>query len=1750
MSSSTSSSSLSVTNILSGSAAGPNPVAAAAVAAATSSSAGHSGTVALPSSNPAAAGPSCNFSYMDRKAAQIPSKYDGKDDIESWISSKRSYFDVLGTLPVTQSSVLGTNVEPAVRGFLEIQVVQAGYKRIDLNKWLKATPVATLEELLIKQYADPHAAAKARLKLDNLKHSKWTGTMYNLQQYVSKLFATPDLEMTAQSCLDVIKGAVPSTIKDRIGLGLNAYTDWLTLVRDLVKLEAQDLPGGSSGKNTTGRKRFPGSNRFATHDLLEADEETLVEESSLDDDQEQDCGASCSLSAHESECVNDDESLNAFKKTTFKIPTPLMDVGVEVVDLHDYVAKIKREFKTQRFDDIDAPLLYIHIQIGEATCSALIDCRATRNYMSQDFMVRAGLGPRVRRKTQPTQVTLADAHTHKSIDRCIDAVPMYFASHASEAVSFDILDTKFDMILGMSWLRSKDHPVNFYRRTVHVPPHGVVPDRHIRHEIILEAGAVPPRGCIYRMSEEEVSVLRAQLDDLLEKGWIRPSSSPYSALVLFVRQKNKDLPLCIDYRKLNEQTVKNAGHLPRIDDLLYQLGGAKFFSKLELKLGYHQLAIRQEDRYKTAFKTRYGHFEWLVMPFGLTNTLTTFQAAMTMEFRHMLDRFVLIYLDDILVYSRGLDEHVEHLRTILERLRQAKYKANLDKCEFARQELEYLGHYVTPQGICPLVDKIEAILVLRHGSRTCTPLTHRLDFSDRDTRFMLAFWTSLMQERTADIDAACSPASVRKYRELLAQARANMQKAQVRMQQQANKHRVSCPIRAGDLVWVSAEEFALEQDFYRTLLPKWFGPWPVTSVVGEEPDGPSFVINITSHLTVHPVFHASKLAIYTPAKSDDFPGRRSQDPPSMDGHQEVDRVITDRKYGSKPRQYKVTFKACDPDDTRWISGADLKTSAPLIYAHYERQRLAKGTSGPAPPARTVVPLSDRQLRPRSRWYSSTLLRCLILRDRAANPSLEQRESTPKFDGQEIFCDSTKTDPIPWFHNFELTLQLHLVSEYKHHTYLYSRSGGACQAWMYNLLSKNGVVAAELHTKISWDDLKAAWHKRFQVEPSEIKAMDKLMVFEQGTLPRTDWIVAYQRLTSVPDIQMGFKAIRHYFISRSCPTLSNTFTRVEDTLTTMAELSDKASQNIVTNKEAKNLRSSAAGPSKDQHRPKVVVVVVATTFYQTTEAVFANEGDKLAAAREGGRPDKGRGRGKAKTNTASSPGPGAAAPAPWKANPTAIKLADGKTQQLLNLYIEVVPVYFAPHACDSMTFDILDTDFDIILGMPWLASADHTVNFHQRTLTVRDAFDAEVPCAIPLPHPSIRCQVVTAKSFRATCAYKQPEEIGLCFLRTVAVADSSPTDLSSNPRVVRLLDEFVDIFESPTGVVPDRPISHEIILEVGVVPPKGCIYRMSKEEFEVLHAQLDDLLAKGWIRPSSSPYGAPVLFVRKKNKDLRLCIDYRKLNVQTIKNAAPLPRIDDLLQQLGSVKYFSKLDLKSGYHQISILLTLDLKSGYHQISIRPNDRYKSAFKTLYGHFEWVVMPFGLTNTPTTFQVAMTNEFHAKLDQFMLVYLDNILSYSRTLEDRLGHLRRVLETLRRAKYKANLDKCEFVLQELEYLGHFLTPKGISPLSDKIQAIQEWSEPRNLTDVCSFLGLDGYYQHFIKGYSQIAAHLTKRQCEDRSFDFGEDARETFLALQGSLLSAEVLHIYDPLLPTRVTTDASGYGIRVVLEQHDGVD
>ncbi|KAL0544194.1 hypothetical protein IC582_019307 [Cucumis melo] len=227
--------------------------------------------------------------------------------------------------------------------------------------------------------------------------------------------------------------------------------------------------------------------------------------------------------------------------------------------------------------------------------------------------------------------------------------------------------------------------------------------------------------------------------------------------------------------------------------------------------------------------------------------------------------------------------------------------------------------------------------------------------------------------------------------------------------------------------------------------------------------------------------------------------------------------------------------------------------------------------------------------------------------------------------------------------------------------------------------------------------------------------------------------------------------------------------------------------------------------------------------------------------------------------------------------------------------------------------------------------------------------------------------------------------------------------------------------------------------------------MAPAELKELKVQLQELLDKGFIRPSVSPWGAPVLFVKKKDGSMRLCIDYRELNKVTVKNRYPLPRIDDLFDQLQGATVFSKIDLRS---------------GYHQLRIKDEDVPKTAFRSRYGHYEFIVMSFGLTNAPAVFMDLMNRVFREFLDTFVIVFIDDILIYSKTEAEHEKHLRMVLQTLRDNKLYAKFSKCEFWLKQVSFLGHVVSKAGVSVDPAKIEAVTGWTRPSTVSEVRSFL------------------------------------------------------------------------------------
>ncbi|GJU06445.1 putative reverse transcriptase domain-containing protein [Tanacetum coccineum] len=368
------------------------------------------------------------------------------------------------------------------------------------------------------------------------------------------------------------------------------------------------------------------------------------------------------------------------------------------------------------------------------------------------------------------------------------------------------------------------------------------------------------------------------------------------------------------------------------------------------------------------------------------------------------------------------------------------------------------------------------------------------------------------------------------------------------------------------------------------------------------------------------------------------------------------------------------------------------------------------------------------------------------------------------------------------------------------------------------------------------------------------------------------------------------------------------------------------------------------------------------------------------------------------------------------------------------------------------------EFDIILGMDWLAAHRATIDCHSRHVIFGDIH--------------------------------APEFIYHGFLATIHDTTSDVSSIHDQP----IVSEFQDVFpEELPGIPPIRDVEFNIELIPGAEPISKAPYRMAPIELKELKDQLQELLERGFIRPSVSPWGAPVLFVKKKDGSMRLCIDYRELNKITIRNRYPLPRIDDLFDQLQGAKHFSKIDLRS---------------GYHQLRVKEQDISKTAFRTRYGHYEF-----------------LSKEEHEE------------------------HLRTVLQILRQEKLYAKFSKCEFWLSKVAFLGHIVSAEGITMDPAKVEAITKWPRPTSVTEVRSFLGLAGYYRRFVEGFSRLALPLTKLMRKGEKFVWNEEREKSFEELKQRLVSAPILTLPSGSGGFQIYSDASKKGLGCVLMQHGKV-
>ena len=448
---------------------------------------------------------------------------------------------------------------------------------------------------------------------------------------------------------------------------------------------------------------------------------------------------------------------------------------------------------------------------------------------------------------------------------------------------------------------------------------------------------------------------------------------------------------------------------------------------------------------------------------------------------------------------------------------------------------------------------------------------------------------------------------------------------------------------------------------------------------------------------------------------------------------------------------------------------------------------------------------------------------------------------------------------------------------------------------------------------------------------------------------------------------------------------------------------------------------------------------------------------------------------------------------------------------------------------SMEFNVVDLirGVDVVLGNTWLKKHGVLLDFGNDTASVRKGHKALTlyPCMrgprVPATHAPLTAMQVKRMA-------RKGQTIFLGVLEKLV-----PPEGKELPEEVKgLLEEFADVFQAPpAGLPPKRNVGHTIPLEPGAIPPFRPMYRLSPAEYAEAKRQIADYLEKGWIEPSSSPYGAPILFVSKKDGTLRMCVDYRAINKVTVRNRYPLPRTEDLFDQLQGAKYFT---------------SLDLTQGYHQLRITPEDVPKTAFRTPFGHFQFRVLSFGLTNAPATFQAAMNDVFRSMLGKHVLVYLDDILIFSKTLDEHQRHLREVLEILRRERFYAKLSKCTFCSAELEYLGHLVGEHGIKVDPRKVAGVVEWPPPTDVSRLRSFLGLANYFRRFIQGYSSMVQPLTTLTSKTKPWVWSGRCQQAFESVKHALVHAPVLTLPDPALPYEVICDASIVRLGAVLLQN----
>jgi hypothetical protein len=459
--------------------------------------------------------------------------------------------------------------------------------------------------------------------------------------------------------------------------------------------------------------------------------------------------------------------------------------------------------------------------------------------------------------------------------------------------------------------------------------------------------------------------------------------------------------------------------------------------------------------------------------------------------------------------------------------------------------------------------------------------------------------------------------------------------------------------------------------------------------------------------------------------------------------------------------------------------------------------------------------------------------------------------------------------------------------------------------------------------------------------------------------------------------------------------------------------------------------------------------------------------------------------------------------------------------------------------EGLRFDVTKLgDYDLVLGFPWLKQHNPDVNWQAGTLQHWRCDCPLVPEALRLRSHSEETagSLATNRNIRAFTEIPQERKSSA----TKQCGEDHPTETAkkepqpSKDIVPREYEEYRELFqekERSQSLPKHQPWDHEIPLEKGQTPKFMPTYRLTEQQLTELRKYLDQNLEKGYIRPSTSSAGYPILFVPKKDGKLRLCVDYRQLNNITKKNRYPLPLIEEIQDRFQGTKWFT---------------SLDVRDAYYRIRMKEGEEWKTAFRTRFGLYEYLVMPFGLTNAPATFQALINHALYEYLDNFVVAYLDDILIYTKgTREDHTEKVRKVLEKIKKFDLLLKPEKCEFFKKEVNFLGHIISTEGIRMDPDKIKAILEWPTPTTVKEVQAFHGLANYYRQYVGHFSDEVRPLVELFKKDKDFEWGPRQQKSFEKVKELFKNGDMRQHFDPQKPSYVDADASDCAIGARLQQ-----